>query len=206
MVAAVGDDEGGDAEGDGKFPAGCAGAAEDERVGGPEHGVEVEHEVCGIDDGANVAGAVEFEAGAGAVEDGGVPDPVHVLVDEAGGCGLCRVEAFEGGEVEEAEGKAAAAEANGAGEEAFEKAGEDDCAADLVAVHECREHDVGAGLLGFDRGEAEEAGIAGAPGGEVGGREVDGEAGDGRRFWAERHAGEWGPAMGHHRRSVSCGQ
>ena len=61
-----------------------------------------------VDQRADLARAVEFDRMARAVQHGRVPHAVDVLVDEARCGGLARIEAFERGEIDEAEGQPAA--------------------------------------------------------------------------------------------------
>ena len=84
------------------------GAAEDQRVGGPEHGMQVQQEVRGVDERADFARAVEFGGTADAEKLRIVPDAVEVFFDIARGERVGGVEPVEGGEVGEAEGEAAA--------------------------------------------------------------------------------------------------
>ena len=163
-VAAVADDEGGGADAGGEAAALLRRAGEDQGIGRPQHAVQVEQCVRALNEGPHLAGAVQLAGAARAVEHGLVPDAVEVLVEEAGGGRLRRVEASEGGEVGEADGELAACRAEGAAQHAVERYS----TGDLVTVDQRDDERVRAWAPGIELREARHPDVARAPGREVG--------------------------------------
>src|SRR3546814_8889844 len=70
--------------------------------------MQIEQQVNFADQRLDLAGALQLDAVALAVQCVGAPDAVHVLVDEAGRGRLVRVEARIGGDIAEDQGQLAA--------------------------------------------------------------------------------------------------
>ena len=142
-------------------------AAQDQRLGGPQHRVQVEQHVHAVDQRPDLPCPVKLQRTARPVEHRPVPQPVHVLLDEARCGGLGGVEPIERGQVGEAEGQPAACRPQSRREQPFQH----DRAGKLVAVHQGYQRHVRPRQRTRARGEAGHSGVAGAPRAEIGGRE-----------------------------------
>ena len=162
-VALVGHHHGRRAEGAGEAAPLFGRAAEDERLGRPQHRVQVDQDVDIVEQRPQLAGPVELGRRAGAVEDGGVPEPVHVLLDEAGRGRLGGIEALERRQVQEADRQPAPQRAEFLPQQLVQH----DRAGELVAVHQRGDRDMRTRPPAVELHHPGQAGIAGEPVGEV---------------------------------------
>lgn len=118
--------------------------------------MQVQQQVDLGDQRLDLAGTVELDRAAVAVQHAGAPDAVHVLVDEARGARIGRVEAGIGGDVAEDQGEFALRRAELLAQQQVERMG----AADLVAMDQRGDADIGAGPAGIELEGIGHAGIA----------------------------------------------
>ena len=159
--------------------------ADHDRGAGLEHRVDVEEIVGCLDEGANRPRAAKFRAVARAVQRLGVPDPVEILVDEAGGVRPPGIEAQEGVDVREGQRERSARGAKAQPQQPVD----DDRPADLVAVGDRVDHHVRAGPAALEGVDEVDAGRGTAVGFDVGGDELDGNSGHGGQCSSLR--GKW---------------
>ena len=118
----------------------------------------------------HLAGAAQLDAVFRAVEPGARPDAVEVVRDQPALERLRRIEGLVGGDVGEAQRQRADLRPHAA----VEQMADGDHAAELVAVGQGVDHHVRAGLAGLEAVHVVDAGVAGAVGGEVARRDLDG--------------------------------
>src|SRR5579883_3046027 len=94
--------------------------------------MEIEKDVDLVDQGPDFTGTGKLARLPRPVQHRRIPEPVHILIDKARGSGLARVEAGEGGEIDEAEGDPSTLRP----ELHLEQAGKRDRPCDLIAVRE----------------------------------------------------------------------
>jgi hypothetical protein len=146
-------------------------AADHHRRTGLEHRVDVQQEVRLLHEGAQRAGAPQLHAVARAVEHGGRPYPVEILVDEARRVRVRGIEALERLHVVERKDETPARGLCTHREETVER----DRAADLVAVRERHRQDGGPGLAAIEDVDEFGAGTRAPVRLEVRGLQLDGD-------------------------------
>ena len=143
-MAMVGDDQGRRADGLGQCASLGRRAAQDQRLRRPQHRVQVQQHVDRVDKRADLPRAVEFDGMPRAVQERDVPDPVHVLVEEARRGRPLRIEPVERGQVEEAERQFPAGRRQAGPQQPVQHDG----AGEFVAVHQRQQRHMRAGPPG----------------------------------------------------------
>ncbi len=141
------------------------------------HRMQIEQEIGLIDDRPQRARAFELDRLARAIERRRVPQPVEILVDIARGDRVARVEFAIRRDIVEGQRQRSAARPNPRAQQLVER----DRTANLIAVGQRGHHDMRTGLARDKARDIFDAGIAGAIGFDIGGRQLhpEGEIGHG---------------------------
>ena len=147
LVALVGHDRRRHADFGSKLAALGERAGQHQRRRGLLHRMQVKQQIDLGQQRLDLAGAVQFDRTARAVQRIGAPDAVHVLIDEARGGRVIGIEARIGGDVAEDQGQPAFGRHEFLAQQQVERMG----AADLVAVDQRGDRRLRPGLAGVEQ-------------------------------------------------------